>query len=234
MKRFVSVLLVVAMVLCMGVVAYAENDLALKLTAADTEYCAGDTVKVEVSFANNTGISGSIIDVTYDADVLTVVGVEQGALLNNAFFQAKYDVPGEICADFAAIDALVGDAPAFVITFTVKEDAELGEFSLAASSDDTTDGAVVPNQLEVQSGSLTLEVVDFMWGDVDGNGVVDGLDATLILRFEAGTIELSDLPKPQAADTDFNGDIDGLDATLVLRYEGGIIDDDDVAELKNA
>lgn len=234
MKRFVSLVLAVAMVLCMGVVAYAENDLAMKLTSSTTEYCAGDTVKVEVSFANNPGVSGSVIDVTYDADVLSVVGVEQGALLENAFFQAKYDVPGEICADFAAIDAMTGTAPAFVITFVVKEDAELGEFTLTASTNDTTDGASNPNQLEVLDGSLTLEIVDFMWGDVDGNGSVDGLDATLVLRYEAGAITLSDLPKPQAADTDFNGDIDGLDATLILRYEGGIIDDDDVADLKNA
>ena len=222
MKRFVSVLLVVAMVLCMGMVAYAENDLVLKLTAEDTEYCAGDTVKVEVSFANNTGISGSIIDVTYDADVLTVVGVEQGALLNNAFFQAKYDVPGEICADFAAIDALVGDAPAFVITFTVKEDAELGEFSLAASSDDTTDGAVVPNQLEVQSGSLTLEIVDFLWGDVNNSGVADGADAVLILQYAAGLIDLEDMAKPQAGNTNGDANIDGADAVLIMQYAAGI------------
>lgn len=221
MKRFVSLLLVVAMVLCMGMVAYAENELALKLTADDTDYCAGDTVKVEVSFANNTGISGSIIDVTYDADVLTVVGVEQGALLNNAFFQAKYDVPGEICADFAAIDALVGDAPAFVITFKVKEGAELGEFSLAASSDDTTDGAIVPNQLEVQSGSLTLEIVDFLWGDVNDSGVADGADAVLILQYAAGLIELEDMAKPKAGNTNGDAVVDGADAVLILQYAAG-------------
>ena len=107
------------------------------------------------------------------------------------------------------------------ITFTVKEDAELGEFSLAASSDDTTDGAVVPNQLEVQSGSLTLEIVDFLWGDVNNSGVADGADAVLILQYAAGLIDLEDMAKPKAGNTNGDAVVDGADAVLILQYAAG-------------
>lgn len=55
-------------------------------------------------------------------------------------------------------------------------------------------------------------------GDADGNGTVDGLDATLLLQYAAGW----DVTINEAAgDADGNGVVDGLDATLLLQYAAG-------------
>lgn len=53
--------------------------------------------------------------------------------------------------------------------------------------------------------------------DVDGNGVVDGRDATMILDAYAGGIELTP-EQEDRADADRNGIVDGRDSTLVLTY----------------
>lgn len=221
MKKIISLVLAMTMLLCMGVVANAENELALKLTVVDNEVCAGDTVKVDVSFANNPGVTGSVIDIEYDDDVLSLVKVEQGALLSGAFFAEKSDVVGTVCVDFAAISALTGDAPICTLTFEVKEGADLGDSAITASSDDTTDGAVNPGQLTVADGSLTLTVVDFLWGDVNDDGVADGIDAVLIMQYAAGTLAYEDLPKPKAGDTNNDTIIDGVDAVLIMQYAAG-------------
>ena len=59
-------------------------------------------------------------------------------------------------------------------------------------------------------------------GDVNGDGVVDGIDATLILRHYTLIISGADgcITEPFISYADYNGDgvIDAVDATLVLRF----------------
>ena len=61
-----------------------------------------------------------------------------------------------------------------------------------------------------------------MKGDVDGNGVIEAADATLILRHVA---QLTVLEGQAAinADVDGNGVIEAADATLVLRFVAQLI-----------
>ncbi|MCM1006728.1 MAG: dockerin type I domain-containing protein [Ruminococcus flavefaciens] len=70
--------------------------------------------------------------------------------------------------------------------------------------------------------SLRINVSDRMLGDVNNDGVVDGVDATLTLR--AYTLIMSNMDsgftpaETAAADVDGDGAISGIDATLMLRY----------------
>jgi glucose/arabinose dehydrogenase len=58
-------------------------------------------------------------------------------------------------------------------------------------------------------------------GDVNCDGVVDAIDAALVLQFSAGLI----LPLPCFGDADVNldGNIDPIDATLILQYVAGLL-----------
>lgn len=53
-------------------------------------------------------------------------------------------------------------------------------------------------------------------GDVNGDGLVDNIDAAQILRYDAGII---DLPKDRLAVADYNGDgfVDNMDALQILK-----------------
>lgn len=56
------------------------------------------------------------------------------------------------------------------------------------------------------------------YGDADGNGVIDGMDATLLLQYAAGwSVQISG----SAADANGDGVVDGMDATLLLQYAAG-------------
>jgi len=56
---------------------------------------------------------------------------------------------------------------------------------------------------------------------VNCDGVVDAIDAALVLQFSAGLIA----PLPCFGDADVNqdGNIDPIDATLILQYVAGLL-----------
>lgn len=58
-------------------------------------------------------------------------------------------------------------------------------------------------------------------GDVNCDGVVNSLDALLLLQFISGLVP--SLPCPDAADANGDGVVNAVDATLILQFEAGLI-----------
>lgn len=58
-------------------------------------------------------------------------------------------------------------------------------------------------------------------GDVNCDGGVDNLDASLLLQYDAGLI--SETISTAVGDTDFDGIVDNSDAATVLKYDAGLI-----------
>lgn len=74
---------------------------------------------------------------------------------------------------------------------------------------DTPDG-----QMQVLACSIA-DLVDFIWGDADQNGVVDGRDVTAIRRYLEG---LPTVCHTGAADLDDSGEVDARDAEILRQY----------------
>ncbi len=62
----------------------------------------------------------------------------------------------------------------------------------------------------------------FTPGDVNKDGVVNSVDAAIILQYVAGLI--SNLNHPDNADANQDGVVNAVDAALILQYEAGLID----------
>ena len=62
---------------------------------------------------------------------------------------------------------------------------------------------------------------EVLLGDVDGNGVVNVVDATLVQMIAAEMTTVSD-ERMKAADVDGNGDVNVVDATLIQQYAAEI------------
>jgi len=64
---------------------------------------------------------------------------------------------------------------------------------------------------------------DFKLGDVNIDGYVDNIDAAVILKYDAGLIDITD-GLTYAGDVNLDGYIDNIDAALILKYDAGLIE----------
>ena len=98
----------------------------------------------------------------------------------------------------------------------IKEETELGSYNISVEPIEArkTDGTKVT----FIGDNATVEVIDCVIGDVDGDGEVSDWDAILLNRHLAGwnvTLELS------AADVDGDGEVSDWDAITLDRYLAG-------------
>ncbi len=80
-------------------------------------------------------------------------------------------------------------------------------------------GAVRTYTLSItrKEGSNSLEL-----GDVNGDGKIDVVDALTVMKYNAGSLKLTDAEKKRA-DVDKNGKVDIVDALTILQYVAGKI-----------
>lgn len=96
--------------------------------------------------------------------------------------------------------------------------SEAGSYGLYVSS--TSTGYKLVASFGVTS---SWEEAPYVLGDVNMDGSIDVIDASLILRYAANLNTLTDTQKA-AADVNGNNSIDVIDASMVLRYAANLID----------
>jgi len=73
----------------------------------------------------------------------------------------------------------------------------------------------------IPTGEYEYDIPVDNLGDVNSDGKVNNLDATAILKYDAGIVNEIDA---SVADVNGDGKVNNLDATMVLKYDAGIID----------
>jgi hypothetical protein len=72
--------------------------------------------------------------------------------------------------------------------------------------------------------TLSIDNEQIIYGDVDGNGIVQAMDTSLTLQNVVNLIEFEEW-QIIAGDVDLNGEIQAMDASYILQYVVGIIDE---------
>ncbi len=117
----------------------------------------------------------------------------------------------------AGSEAISGEGTLIWMKFIIPETA--AGFIPIILVDALFDTGVIP--VNVTSGGVN--VVTPLYGDVDFNGLVQAYDASMILKYLAGYINLDAL-QLTVADVSLDSTVSALDATLILQYGVGIID----------
>lgn len=73
----------------------------------------------------------------------------------------------------------------------------------------------------IPTGEYTYDIPVGILGDVNGDEKVNNLDATVVLKYDAGIENEIDA---SVADVNGDGKVNNLDATVILKYDAGIID----------
>ena len=184
---------------------------APKLVIASVNAAAGETVTVEARLEKNPGISSFSVKIDYDTTRLKLESAEFGTEISTGAF-VNYNLP---YIAFVRSGDCEGDVVLVTLTFTVLQDAEEGDayVTMEYNEGDIANSAEEDVNFTVVSGHVT--VVDYMPGDINGDGKVNSKDLTRLLKY----ISHEDVEVNEAA-LDVNGDgkVNSKDLTRLLKY----------------
>lgn len=178
----------------------------------------GQTVEVTVSLENNPGLIAASMALAYDETKLTLVEAVDTELLADGVFSKLLDTnPFHMRWEDSLAD---GDNTATgtiaTLKFKIAEDCPEGEIPLTLTLSSTEiynyDVEIVASAGE--NGSI--QVVQYVPGDGNGDGTADSRDVTILRRYLAHWPNITiDLP---AMDVNADGASDSRDVTVMRRY----------------
>lgn len=220
-KRMVTLILTIVMVMSLiptSVFSVAAAEDKPTITVENMSARGGASVTVGIKVANNPGVAGAKLKISYD-NCLTLIDAANG----QAFGNLDYTAPALRNPCYLNWDSLdqvaTEDGVIATLTFDVASEVEPGTVLPVACSyaiGDIYDTNLQDLSFEVVDGGVTI--INYIPGDVNDDGVVNGKDVTLVRRWNAGfdvTINT------QAADCNGDGIINGKDVTLLRRYNAG-------------
>ena len=190
------------------------------VTVSSVKTIAGNTVDVTISISGNTGITGAILSVNYDS-ALTLTNVASGDAFGSLTFAnlaVPYLNPLVLSWDGESNDTSNGTL--VTLTFAIPADMPIGDYPIEITYKDNDIFDADLNNVVVGIENGQIIVKDFLYGDVNGDSVINGKDLTLIRRYITGGFELVKF-NAEAADVNLDGSINGKDLTLIRRYISG-------------
>ena len=116
----------------------------------------------------------------------------------------------------------------YTVKIPVKAEYEWGDISTVTAKVNGKDAKFIAERKTGKIYAYYVEYTfdatkDYLLGDVNGDGKISVLDATLIQKYLAGLVTFSDTQKA-AADVNNDESVSVIDATLIQKYIAGLID----------
>jgi outer membrane protein assembly factor BamB len=185
---------------------------------------AGDEVRLRISVENARGIAanaGIDIRVTYDATLLSYVGVEKTAITKNLQVMSN-TVGGTVLITALGDGTLVGEGHLFHVIFKVSDHATTGQtamhsFTLVEMYDSASN--LLP--MDHTDTSTFTVASDYILGDLNGDGQIRASDAALATRISIGEVAPTSL-QMNAGDINADRVIDSSDVVSIMRIAVGL------------
>lgn len=242
MKKIFSLVLVLALTLALGIPALAaEADETavpeITLSASAEKVPAGKTVTLTLSLTGELkDINSFEYYIKYDPAVVELTESKAAGDLTKIGTppEANYKTGEEDTSRAVTVSAVkLADTGVFsmsegavaTLTFTVKADAETGASAgFALEKVAVCDKTFVNDAVKVQTGEAPEVTVGtaVLLGDVNGDGEIDDLDATLVYA-HYNEVQLLSGEYLAAADVNGDGEVDDLDATYIYAYYNEVL-----------
>ena len=186
-----------------------ETDLDLEVASVKTQ--AGETVTLDVYITKAAPVNYLRLTPTYDKNVLTLTEVRNGDLFDTLEKGTSFLFNAE--SDVNATGLLA------TLTFTVAEGAEAGDYEIGLSVKEAWDYNEDLLHVGVTPGVITVR--DFIYGDVNGDGVIDGRDLVRLRKYLANLDETTGVSAVEifpGADCTGDGTVDGRDLIRLRKY----------------
>ncbi len=203
---------------------------AATISGTDVLKKQGKEVVVDLNLNANTGLASMLVQLDYDKNVLEFISAENGEVFDvNSFIgpQEKTEGQGESEAktlywqNGTLTENVTKTGKLATLKFKIKDDAAVGKTKIRFLCDGGKYEAIDAkgDVVIVTANDATVEVVDFYYGDIDGNDKIDVSDVLRLRRYFAKWNGYTINPK--AADLDSDGQTTLRDVTILERYIAG-------------
>ena len=183
MKRIISMMLTIFVLLAVIIPVSAKSTVELKVT--DATVYAGEEFELKVFISDNSKLSGAVIDLEYDASKLEYVSAEKGAIIDEDAMISIKNTPNNVRFTYLSPDsAIASEGILFSVKFKALENAE-GESSVKITIPSA--GDFVSENLEKLPYTVKNSTVKII------NNTVVNTESTT----ESTSVENTDLPSNQ-------------------------------------
>ncbi|MCQ2455427.1 MAG: leucine-rich repeat protein [Clostridia bacterium] len=191
--------------------------------AADTEIIIenqksliGNEITLSVDISNNVGIAYLKLILEYDTNALELVSTSNTGLLQGSYTESQAINETPYILQWMDANDSTGDGTMVYLTFKVKDNAETGSHCISLRVEEAYNSTFDDVDLFIKNG--TIMVCDYLVGDLNGDGEINGKDGILCSQALAGwDIQYS----PDAADVNGDGEFNGKDGILLSQYLAG-------------
>ena len=201
-----------------GIITVEESEEAdpnaPQIVVEGTKARVGETVSVTIAVKNNPGIASLKLTVSYDTSLTLTEIVYNDGIGGQFTLPQTMTSPVTLNWVNATADS-EGDWVFATLTFTVSESATTGTYPITVTydPDDVYDLTETNVEFALQNGSV--EVIEYIPGDINGDGKVNNKDATRLLQYLSDwNVEVVEA----ALDVNGDGKINNKDATRLLQY----------------
>lgn len=181
----------------------------------------GETVNVAMSIKNNPGFGGMTYEVFYDNNELELISYEQDLGCEISTSSAIDQFPDKVRILYAGTENVTGDGILVTFTFKVKDSVSAGLSVISVVIEEGT-AFTYEGRSEVDIDIFGInggvEIVEYIPGDINGDGRVNSRDASRLMQHLAGwDVEVVE------ASLDVNGDgkVNSRDASRLMQYLAG-------------
>ena len=190
-----------------------EVDLAVapKIVVKSGIAKTGEMVTVDVMLENNPGVAYLLLTLKYDKSAMTLMSVENGELLK--------DFDEGVNLQWSANKNVTENGLLCRLTFAVPKSVETGVYDLEMTFQEARNEKL--ENIKFYSVKGQLIVVDYIFGDANGDGVVNGKDVILLRQYMANydfSTNTSTVTVCAGADANGDGAINGADVLLLRQY----------------
>lgn len=231
MKRSLSFLLAFIMLVSMipmSVVTALAADSAT-ISVEKVNATPDSTVEVAVYISDNPGIASMGLTLTFDED-LTLVGATNG----EAFSQMTLTPPAQLkkggsvtgSCRFAWLGSenVTENGAILHLEFAVAADADLNKdyaISITCAASDVLNEKRESVSVAISNGKIT--VIDYIPGDVDGDGVINMVDVLTLCQYYVDDCQYAPDGygvniRSERGDVDANGKINMIDVLMICQY----------------
>ena len=180
----------------------------------------GNTVSVDIALKNNPGFVSAKLKVNFNSDALSLTEVADAGVLGSTSHNPSLTSPYILYWNNGTVtENFVVNGSVATLTFTVSEDAELGEYPITVTYDEDDILDVDLESIEFITLPGKISVVSFTPGDLNDDGKVNVKDNVILSRHIASWEGYSESEIVyEAADLNNDGKVNVKDDVILARY----------------